>query len=288
MRACVNGVEIFFEVDGYGLRPDGRRLVEKPVMFVLHGGPGFDHSDWVTWLRPLTEDLQLVYVDHRGNGRSSRPPLETCTPEAMADDLEAVRQHLGLGPVLVFGASFGGMVALSYAIRHADALRGLIVSSTAPSGAFIEEAREIARRRATPEQLEAVSPILDGTLRDEAHLAVAWPIARPLYYYRYDPAFDATSAATIRNVELLNWFFSRGVHQYDVRRQLGQIAAPTLVLTGRHDFICPPSQSAEIMRGIPRARQVIFERSGHLPHKEEQAAFLGAIRSFVLAGGAVA
>ena len=70
MRATVNGAEIYFDVDGMGLAPDGGRRVEQPVRFLLHGGPGGDHSGFKTqataWLR---EVAQLVYVDHRGAGR---------------------------------------------------------------------------------------------------------------------------------------------------------------------------------------------------------------------------
>ena len=62
----------------------GGQLMDKPTVMVLHGGPGLDHTSLVEWLAPLTDALQLLYVDHRGNGRSSRPPLETCTLEAMA------------------------------------------------------------------------------------------------------------------------------------------------------------------------------------------------------------
>jgi proline iminopeptidase len=282
MRARLNGVELFFEVDGYGLRRRAASLKPKPVMAVLHGGPGFDHSDWVPWLKPLTRDIQLLYVDHRGNGRSSRPPVEICTPDVMADDLERLRLHLGIERLVVFGASFGGMVALSYAVRHPGALSKLILSSTAASHAFVDEARRLAKQRGTPEQIEAVMPILNGTLRDEAHLAAAWPVARPLYYFEYDPRLDASGAATIRNVDLLNWFFSRGIRDYDLRSRLDEVETPTLVLCGRHDFICPPSQAQELSDGLRHASLVTFERSGHLPHKEQAAEFRAAVRHFVL------
>jgi proline iminopeptidase len=282
MRAHLDSVELFFDVDGYGLRRSGARLTAKPVMAVLHGGPGFDHSDWVPWLKPLTRDIQLLYVDHRGNGRSSRPPLETCTPQAMADDLEQLRTHLGIERLVVFGASFGGMVALTYAVRHPHGLSKLILSSTAASYQFVDEARRLARERGTTEQIEAIMPILNGTLRDEDHLAAAWPVARPLYYAHYDPRLDASGAATIRNLDLLNWFFSRGVRDYDLRSRLAEVDTPTLVLSGQHDFICPPSQAAELATGLRNARLVSFERSGHLPHKEQAAEFRTAVRRFVL------
>src|SRR5260221_3650966 len=115
MRIAVNGVALFFGVDGPGLGACGNELVEKPVIVPLHGGPGIDHSQFVPWLTPIADAAQLILIDHRGNGRSSRPRVETRTLANMADDLEALRKTLGLGRIVVFGMSFGGVLGLSYA-----------------------------------------------------------------------------------------------------------------------------------------------------------------------------
>ena len=103
MRAKVNGAELYFDVEGAGLVPDGPQMREKPVCFVLHGGPGMDHTYFKPYLSPLAEDMQLVCVDHRNTGRSERVSLESCTIEQMAHDLEALRHYLGLGKVRVDG-----------------------------------------------------------------------------------------------------------------------------------------------------------------------------------------
>lgn len=284
MRARVNGVEIFFDVHGRSLKPEGGKLVEKPVMIALHGGPGFDHSQYGPWLEPLTDDVQIIYLDHRGNGRSSRPPIEQCTPEAMADDCEALRDMLGLDRVFIFGSSYGGMVALTYATRYPDHMAGLIASVTSPSGAFIDEAWRNARERATPEQMAVVEPMLTGTFESDEQMGAAFRVVRPLYYHRFDPALEATSSWSIANAEMLNWFFSTGVKRYDVREALPRITAPTLILTGRHDWICPPGQSAILLDRIPNARQVMFESSGHQLMKEENDKFLRVLREFILTG----
>ena len=133
MRIAVNGVELFFDVYGSGLGARGNELVDKPVIVALHGGPGIDHSQFVPWLTPIADAAQLILVDHRGNGRSSRPPVERRTLANMADDLEALRKALGLGRVVVFGMSFGGMLALTYAATYPDSVAGLIPCATAAS-----------------------------------------------------------------------------------------------------------------------------------------------------------
>src|SRR5215207_2873887 len=152
MLATVNGAKMFFDVEGMGFAPSGNDMIEKPVAFVLHGGPGLDHSYFKPWLSPLAEDFQLVYVDHRATGRSERVPLETCTIEQMADDVEELRKLLGLGKVNVLGNSFGGFLALTYAVRHPESIARLILVSTSPSHEFYPAAERELERKGTPEQ----------------------------------------------------------------------------------------------------------------------------------------
>src|SRR3954454_4772359 len=87
MRAKIRDTEIYFDIDGAGLVPDGRRMTERPVAFLLHGGPGGDHSGFKSGFAPLTDRMQLVYFDHRGQGRSARGPRETYTMENNVEDM---------------------------------------------------------------------------------------------------------------------------------------------------------------------------------------------------------
>jgi proline iminopeptidase len=220
-------------------------------------------------------------VDHRGNGRSSWPPAEACTPEAMADDLEALRQLLGLPPLDVLGISFGGVVALQYALRHPAGLRRLVLAVTLTSGSFLAEARENAERRGTPEQIAAADALLSGTFRDVEHQKSGLATLAPLYYHRFDEAYETDAGRTIRNVDVMNWFFGSYAPGYDVRDRLGDIRAPTLVLTGRHDWIAPPSQSEPLVDRIPDVRQVLFEEGGHALQREHNQRFLSVVGDFL-------
>jgi proline iminopeptidase len=73
----VNGARLFFDVEGTGLVPEGPRMREKPTLLLLHGGPGFDHTLYRPAFSVLADLVQIVYLDHRGNGRSTgtTPPL---------------------------------------------------------------------------------------------------------------------------------------------------------------------------------------------------------------------
>ncbi len=220
-------------------------------------------------------------MDHRGNGRSSRPPVEECTPEAMADDLEALRQLLGLPPLDVLGLSFGGIVATQFALRHPQGLRRLILAVTLTSASFLDEARRNAELRGTATQIEAAETLLAGAFRDVDHMKAGLTALAPLYYCRFDPSYEAGGSATIRNVELMNWFFGAYAPGLDVRSRLRDIRAPTLVLTGRHDWIAPPSQSEPLVREIPDVRQVLFEDGGHNLQREHAGRFVRLVSEFV-------
>ena len=280
MRITVNGVELFFDVHGSSLGPRGNELADKPVIVALHGGPGIDHSQFVPWLTPIADQAQLILVDHRGNGRSSRPPVETRTLANMADDLEALRKTLGLGRIVVFGMSFGGMLALTYAAAYPDSIAGLMPCATAASNEALDRALDGMHDLASPEQREALARLRNGTVQSPADLErVFGALAR---FYEYDPAkTPAGGFKPIADIDMLNWFFARDRRTYDVRPKLANITAPTLVLTGRHDKIAPPFASDEILKGIPQAKQEVFEESGHRLMREENAKFLRTVRTFI-------
>ena len=280
MRIAVNGVELFFDVYGSSLGPSGNELADKPVIVALHGGPGIDHSQFVPWLTPIADQAQLILVDHRGNGRSSRPAVETRTLANMADDLEALRKTLGLGRIVVFGMSFGGMLALTYAATYPDSIAGLIPCATAASNEALERALDGMHELSSPEQREALARLRNGIVQSPADLDRVFGALA--LFYEYDPAKTPGGGfKPIADIDMLNWFFARDRWTYDVRPKLANITAPTLVLTGRHDKIAPPFASDEILKGIPQAKQEVFEESGHRLMREENAKFLRTVRNFI-------
>jgi len=115
MHVRVNGVRLFFDVEGAKLVPDGPVMREKPTLLMLHGGPGSDHSIYRPAYSALADVAQIVYLDHRGNGRSEDGPRESWKLAQWGDDVAGFCDALGIVSPIVLGASFGGMVALAYA-----------------------------------------------------------------------------------------------------------------------------------------------------------------------------
>ena len=118
MRVLVNGVRLFFDVEGAGLVPDGPAMREKPTLLLLHGGPGFDHSIYKPALSALADIAQVVFLDHRGNGRSDPGPAGGLDAGPVGRRRAGVLRGAGIERPIVLGMSFGGTVALAYATRH--------------------------------------------------------------------------------------------------------------------------------------------------------------------------
>lgn len=131
MKARVRDTELFFDVEGAALVPDGNRMGERPVLFLHPGGPGGDHSGFKPSYTPLREVVQLIYFDPRGSGRSAPCDPASISLDNHIDDLDGLREYLGLPRISLLGGSYGGMVALGYAIRYPERLANLILVATA-------------------------------------------------------------------------------------------------------------------------------------------------------------
>lgn len=283
MRAKIRDTEIYFDIEGSSLVVDGSQMRQKPVGFLVHGGPGVDHSSYKVGFSSLSQKLQLVYFDHRGQGRSARGAKETYTLENNIEDMEALRQYLGLDKIVVIGTSYGGMVALSYAIRYPQYVSHLIAIATAADSRFLEQAKATVAKQGTEEQKACASRLWSGTFENEAQLKEYFQVMGSLYSLTYDPQLSAQSwNRTIYSIDAINVAFAGFLRNYNILEQLPQITAPTLVIAGRHDWICPPEFSEEIAAAIPNADLRIFENSGHLIRADEPEALIDAISGFLV------
>jgi proline iminopeptidase len=286
MYASIRGTRIYFDIEGAGLVPDGPAMRERPVAFVLHGGPGGDHSGFKPAFSPLAHRMQLVYVDHRGQGRSEKGDPEGYTLDENVEDLEALRRYLGIERFVSIGTSYGGMVSMAHAARYPGSVSHLVAIVTAAHGGFRQAAQRIVAERGTPEQQRVCALLWAGGLDTVEKLQDYYAVMAPLYAVRPpDPAAAAEARArTLHEPAALNRAFGPGgfLHGYDIRDELPRITAKTLILAGRHDWICPPEFSEEIHRLIPGSGLRIFEHSSHSIRSDEPEALLDAISGFVV------
>lgn len=284
MRARVRDTEIFFDIDGAALVPDGATMRERPTAFVIHGGPGTDHSSAKLRYGVLRDRMQLVYFDMRGHGRSERGNPACYTLDDNVEDMEALRKYLGLGVIVSVGTSYGGRVAIAHAARYPDAVSHLILIATAANPRSAARAKEILAERGTAEQIQLCDDLYAGRIDTREKLRRYYEVMGPLYSQRYVAKSGVGLGASILDPEPLNRAFGPDgyMHTLDLRPALAQINAPTLILAGRHDWRCPPEFSEEMHSLLPNAQLRVFEQSGHTIAADEPEPFFDAIRGFIV------
>ncbi|HTY18704.1 MAG TPA: alpha/beta fold hydrolase [Myxococcota bacterium] len=278
MRISIGDCRLFVDVEGAKLVPDGPAMREKPTLLLLHGGPGFDHSSYKPSFSVLADAAQLVYYDHRGNGRSDRSSAERWNLAQWGDDVVALCDALGIEKPVVLGQSFGGMVAMAYAVRHPDHPGKLILSSTTARHR-LDRVLAAFERLGGAEAREAARCYWEkpgaGTLPDYARLCF------PLYSKTpRDPAADARTAW---NFDVMFAFGGGEDRTFDLLPELGKVRCPTLVLGGEDDPICPIDDQADIAAALPASR-VRFERfpgCGHGVFRDDPTRGFAVIRDFV-------
>lgn len=251
-------------------------------LFVVHGGPGLDHTYFRPWLDPLATDLQLVFSDLPGNGRSERFPL-TGGMELWANAIEQLRVSLGADRMVLLGHSFGGYVAQEYALRHGDRLDGLVLCCTAPAFDYGEAAKASLQARATPEQLAVWQAAAHAPPTDDQALRRRWTTLLPLYFAKYSPQIGAAMDAHTRySAAAFAFAMLECLPGWSAVERLRRLRTPTLVVSGRRDLIAPIEHAGNrLQAGIDGARHLILEHSGHFPFVEEQPAFLTGLRSWL-------
>jgi len=272
--------------DGMSTSPDGLAYLRQgqgPLLLVMHGGLGMDHHYLRPWLDPLAARAELVYYDHRGNGASAEPDDWSAVDiGSWADDAEGLRQHLGREKMVLLGHSYGGFIALEYALRYPDRLTGLMLCGAGPNLHHVELAMANAAARGTPEQMATLEVALGQPSPDDAAAAAAWRGILSLYFERPHPEFEEAFFRTTRfRHRAQNRSLIDCLPGFDVSDRLGEIRVPTLILQGAGDWILPPEPCSTLLGAIPGSRTVIFERSGHLPFVEEPDRFLAVVQDWL-------
>lgn len=186
MKANIRGTEIYFDIAGMQLAPDGNQLIEKPVLFLIHGGPGGNHIHFKYDSIKLQDYAQLVFIDQRGCGWSKKTNRSHYTLANNIADIEALRKYLGLKRISILGVSYGGMVAQGYAIKYAKNVEKLILVSTAPSHHFITKAQQNLSTIGTAKQIAVCKNHLwYGTFNNNREVNYYFKIMDPLYIYNH-------------------------------------------------------------------------------------------------------
>jgi proline iminopeptidase len=170
----IRDISLFVEVVGRGY-----------PLLLMHGGPGADHCSMLP-LRRGADRFTLVFYDHRCNGRSAGPRLSSMTWENLTADADALRRKLGFERWAVLGHSFGGMVALEYALRFPDSLSHLVLLDTCGDIRWAQEhaPRELARRGYSRGTVALARRFFNGQIAPNEMLSALMRFGNAYYFWR--------------------------------------------------------------------------------------------------------
>jgi len=289
-------------VDSHGTLIYYMSVGQGSPLMIIHGGPGASHDYFLPYLLPLMRTNRLIFIDERGSGKSSK--LEDASQynvTNMVEDIETVRQALGLGKISLLGHSFGGPLVEAYAFKYQQHLSHLILASTFAStkelnAALTKMKSEMpVKDRERLEALEAAGLFGQGATWEhgrytEEYAKLAWGIGYFPYVYQKhpDPNYDpvAGNTTTAWDVYREMWgshgeFVVDGnLTQVEYVDKLSQIKVPTLIIVGDHDE-SDPKMSKEMNAKIAGSKLVILQDSGHMTFVDQPNKFLDAIRGFV-------
>ncbi|GAB6898937.1 alpha/beta fold hydrolase [Kineosporia succinea] len=249
-----------------------------PVMIAHSGGPGVGYA----YLRStaLEEHFTMIYPEPLGTGASGPLPGKATYDDTYADVLQALVDHLGIERAHLLGHSHGGVVAQRFALRFPERVAGLVLYSSTPvtDAAFWLAARDATlayRDPSVPETADVVEAIVtDSAGLDEPGKTALLRRALPVYFADFFARQDEFEP--LRRA-VRSWPVTFGSTIVDYREELHRLRVPTLVVTGRHDFICGPVWAQMLHDRIPGSRLVILENSGHFASLEEPDAFVEAV-----------
>ncbi len=279
------GYDVWFRIVGE------REAPGRLPLLIVHGGPGATHQ----YLEPLSalasSGRRIIFYDQIGCGRSGRPTdPDFFSAELFVEELAALRSALGLEHVHLLGQSWGGMLAMQYAIGRPAGLAGIVVAdSPADMMQWVSEANRL-RAELPPETARALSEHEAAGSTTSAQYAEAVNVFYRRHVCRLDPwpePFARTAEALANDALVYNvmngpseFHVVGKLKTWSILDRLHEIAAPMLLLSGRYDEATPAIVSA-IQTRVPHAEWVLFEHSSHTPHLEEPAAFNAAVRGFL-------
>ena len=260
---------------------------EAPPVLVLHGGPGAHHDYLLPQMLALAEGRRLVLYDQRGGGRSRSDDHRTpITWRTHVEDLARAATELELDPLTIVGYSWGGLLALLYALA---ARRGevapppvrLALIDPAPVTRQYRRSleAELARRQAAPAIVAMREELAASGLRErdpEAYRQRAFELSVAGYFADPAAARDLTPFRVTGRVQQSVW---ESLGDFDLREELRQLDMPVLIVHGREDPI-PLDSSVQAAQALG-ARLVILEGSGHVPYVERPEPLFAALERFL-------
>jgi proline iminopeptidase len=274
-KVDIGDCKLYCEQEGQG----------TPIV-LLHGGPGSTHHDFHPWFSQAKDFARVIYYDQRGCGLSDYQPGKGYSVDQAADDLDRLRQALGIDQWVVLGHSYGGFLAQYYATKHPEDIKGLVLLC-ASTGLHGESLPSRQSEFISPEERQKMSQIRKtpglsmAQLVYNNHLNGDWK--RQNYYKptREQLAQTALYGWVHDFDHNFNGVMSRSEDAVDLEGAFAQCPVPTLILEGKWAMSWNTDKPERLHQNHPHARFVLFEASAHSPFEDEPDKFFGALRDFL-------
>ena len=259
-------------------------------LLILHGGPGAASYYLEPFAGRVARTRPVVVYDQLGCGRSEKPDDPSLwTVDRSCHEVDEVRSALGLEDCHLLGQSWGGWLSIEYLTRGTTGVQSVVFASTSASiPQFVAEARRLIGEMPEPARTTLIELGARGAYSDPRYLE-----AVDQFYRRHLCRLDPWPDCAQRSVDELDgnqvYLTMNGPTEFDVigplrdwdrTADLGRIDMPALVTVGRYDEITPACAQT-IVDGVPDARLLVFERSGHYAHEEEPEEYAAAVRGFL-------
>ena len=281
--------EGYVDFRGYGTwyRVVGDRSSAAAPLLALHGGPGSTHNYFAP-LEQLADERPVVLYDQIGCGNSDRPQDIEWNVAVFREEVDTVREQLGLGRTHLLGTSWGGMLAQEHILSGAEGIVSLTLSSTLANLALWNEEQLRLRAALPPEVIEVLDRHERAGTYDDPEYEEAMDVYFDRHFYRGpQPRAELEAMAAGKATDVYRamqgpneWTTTGALKGWDVRDRLHELDLPTLVVRGRYDM-CTDVVAAELIHGIRDAREVVFEESSHTPVLEETDRYLDVVGAFL-------
>jgi proline iminopeptidase len=281
--ASVEVVEQMVDVDGVHLYT--RRIGNGPPVVVLHGGPGAHHDYLLPQYDLLGRRRTLLYYDQRGGGRSPIPRDMPAGWREHVADLERLREHWRLDRVTLLGYSWGGLLAVLYALEHPDRIERVALVCPAPVAAEWRDdfQRRLGERAANPWIVHARAALQDSGLRQsdpEKYRRTAFALSVAGYFRDPSIAQQLTPFRVTQRTEQAVW---ESLGRYDLRQRIGSTFSggrtpQSLVIAGAFDPL--PIEAARELAALLKTT-VVELATGHVPHVEATEEFVHVLDTFL-------
>lgn len=279
----VRNAELFYREIGQG----------RPVI-VIHGGPDFDHTYLLPDMDRLSDSYRLIYYDQRGRGKSrAELRLKEISIEQYVEDLDGLQNHLQLESVAILGHSWGGHVAMQYAIQYPARVSHMVLMNTAPASHedyLLLRQKRLERTAIHAERLKALTSSTEfkagdpETVTEYYRVIFSTTIKRPEHLERLNLRWareDILRGRVIEDRLAEGLYWSEG---FTIVPELKRLRNPTFVIHGDHDFI-PVQCAAHVAEAIPGARLAVLSDCGHFCYIESSEEVRRVMADFFAGAG---